>query len=163
MKNLQEKTGFIGKVKLVCRDKKGDVKWEFEGKNKMTYASLAVISGLLGNVGSQTAFGYIAVGSGTTAEGNSLTALATEITNHGLARSAPDTLTRTSAGGQTNDTLQFYKVWTASGGSSDTINEIGIFNDPTTGVMLCRKLTGAKTVNSGETLTATYSFTVTAN
>lgn len=162
MNSYKDKVGFIGRVKLVCRKKDGSIKWEYKGKNKMTYASLDVISGLLCGVGSETAFTYLAVGSGSTAEGNALTALTTEITNHGLARVAA-TITQTSAGGQTDDTAQFYTVWTASGGSSDTINEIGIFNDPTTGVMLCRKLTGAKTVNSGETLTATYSFTVVAN
>lgn len=158
----QEKSGFIGKVHLVCRRQDGSIKWEYEGFNKMTYASLAVISGLLGNTGSQVAFTFLAVGSGTTAEGNALTALTTEITNHGLERAAA-TVSRTNTGGQTNDTLRLAKTWTASGGSSDTINEIGIFNDASAGVMLCRKLTGAKTVASGETLQAQYDFIVVAN
>jgi len=157
----KEKGGFIGKVKLVCRKVNGSIKWEFEGYNKMTNASLAVISGLLGNTGAQVAFTYLAVGSGTTAEGNTLTALTTEITDHGLARAAATVDRATTT--QTNDTLRLTKTWTASGGSSDGVEEIGIFNDASVGVMLARKLTGTKTVASGETLAATYDFIVVAN
>lgn len=157
----KDKLGFVGKVKLVCYRPDGSIKWVEEGYNKMTYAGLAVISGLLGNVGSQTAFTYLAVGSGTAAEANNLTALDSEITNHGLER-ASATVTRVTTN-QTNDTLRLTKTWTASGGSSDTIQEIGIFNDASAGVMLCRKLTGAKTVASGESLAATYDFVAVVN
>jgi hypothetical protein len=152
---------FKGYVTLKCFKKDGSLKWEYKGYNKMTNASLAVISGLLGNTGSQVAFTYLAVGSGTTAESNSLTALTTEITNHGLARASATVARATTT--QTNDTLRLTKTWTASGGSSDTIQEIGIFNDASAGVMLARKLTGAKTVASGETLAATYDFVAVAN
>jgi len=157
----KEKGGFKGFVTLVCYKADGSVKWKFSGYNKMTNASLAVISGLLGNTGSQVAFTYLAVGSGTTAEGNALTALTTEITNHGLERAAATVARATTT--QTNDTLRLTKTWTASGGSTDTIQEIGIFNDATTGVMLARKLTGAKAVASTETLAATYDFVAVAN
>jgi len=161
MNTIKECGGFKGYVSLICYKKDGSVKWEFKGYNKMTNASLAVISGLLGNTGTQVAFTYLAVGSGTTAEGNALTALTTEIVNHGLGRAAATVARATTT--QTNDTLRLTKTWTASGGSTDTVQEIGIFNDATTGVMLARKLTGAKAVASGETLAATYDFIAVAN
>ena len=151
----------IGKVHLVCRKPDGSIKWEYKGKNKITNASLPVIAGLMGAVDAQTAFTYLAVGSGSTAEGAALTALTTEITNHGLARHVA-TVSRQQTT-VANDTLQLYYVWTATAGGPDTINEIGIFNDPTTGTMLGRKLTGAKTVNNGETLTCTYQVCVTGD
>ena len=151
----------IGRVTLICRDKNGNIKWQIKGKNKITNASLAAISGLIGATGAQVAFTYLAVGSGSGAESASSTALGTEITNHSLGRAAA-TVSRTTTS-QTNDTLSLVYTWTASGGSSDTINEIGIFNDPTAGVMLGRKLTGAKTVNSGESLQATYTVQVTGD
>ena len=70
MKTIKECGGFKGHVSLICYKEDGSVKWKFKGFNKMTNASLAVISGLLGNTGTQVAFTYLAVGSGTTAEGN---------------------------------------------------------------------------------------------
>jgi hypothetical protein len=161
MNKIKECGSFKGHVSLVCYKKDGTVKWEYKGFNKMTNASLAVISGLLGNTGTQTAFTYLAVGSGTTAEGNALTALTTEIVNHGLERAAATVARATTT--QTNDTLRLSKTWTASGGSTDTVNEIGIFNDASAGVMLARKLTGAKAVASGESLAATYDFIAVAN
>lgn len=151
----------IGIVDLVCRRPDGSVKWRAKGRNKITNAALAVISGLMGNTGAQVAFTYLAVGSGSGAESAASTALGTEITNHGLARVAATVARVTTA--QTNDTLQLTYTWTASGGSSDTIQEIGIFNDPTAGSMLGRKLTGSKAVASGETLQATYQVQVTGD
>jgi hypothetical protein len=153
--------GIHGRVHLICKRPDGSIKWEVKGHNKITNAALAVISGLMGNVNSQTAFTYLALGSGSGAESASSTALGTEITNHGLARVAATVARATTS--QTNDTLRFTTTWTASGGSSDTVNEIGIFNDPTAGTMLGRKLTGAKTVNSGEQLSATYDVQITGN
>lgn len=161
---MKTESGFkiIGKVRLVCRDKNGNILWDTGFiKNKITNVSFAVIAGLMGNTGSQVAFGYLAVGTSSSAESAASTALGAEVSNHGLARAAA-TVSRVTTT-QTNDTLQLVYTWTASGGSSDTIQEIGIFNDATVGVMLGRKLTGSKTVNSGEQLTATYKVTVTGD
>lgn len=159
---MSQNINIIGKVRLQAFNADGTPKWDTGFmRNKITNASLAAIAGLMGNTGSQVAFTYLAVGSGTTAEAATLTALTTEITNHGLARAAA-TVSRVTTT-QTNDTLQLAYTWTASGGSSDTVQEIGIFNDPTTGVMLGRKLTGAKTIASGESLTATYQVAVVGN
>lgn len=115
-------------------------------------AALAVFSGLAGNTGSQTAFTYLAVGTSSTAVAASQTALQAEITDTGLARAAA-TVSRTTTT-QTNDTLQLVKTWTASG--SKTVEEVGYFNDATTGVMGGRALTTSKTLVNGETLTVTY-------
>jgi len=158
---MKNKFRIIGRVTLICKDANGKILWEVSGKNKITNASLAAISGLIGNTGSQVAFTYLAVGSGTTAEAATLTALTTEIVNHGLERAAA-TVARTTTT-QTNDTLQLTKTWTASGGSTDTIEEIGIFNDASAGVMLGRKLTTSKVVASGSQLIATYTVQVTGN
>lgn len=150
-----------GKVRMVVTRNGEIVKDTGFQENQITSASFPVIAGLLGNTGSQVAFTYLAVGSGTTAENASLTALTTEITNHGLARVAANVSRVTSI--VTNDTLQLSTTWTASGGSSDTVQEIGIFNASSGGTMLGRKLTGAIVVPSGDTLTATYQVQVVGN
>lgn len=127
--------------------------------NKMTNASLAVISGLVGGTGSQTAFGYLGVGTSSTAVSAAHTALQGEIVTNGLERKA-STNSRTTTT-QTNDTLSLTATWTATG--SSTIQEIGIFNAPSGGVMLARALTGTFAVTSGNVVIGTYTWTAVGN
>lgn len=149
----EPKIKLMGLVKLDIYDKNGKLR-ETTGwlKNTITNAALAAVSGLVGNVDSQTAFTYLEVGTSSTAESADHTALQAAITDTGLARAAATVSRQTTT--QTNDTLQLYKQWTATG--TKAVEEVGIFNAASTGVMLGRKLTGTKTVNNGETLTVTY-------
>jgi len=150
----KEKITIIGRVRLVCKDKNRKIKWDTGWlKNTITTVGLAAMAGLLGDIDSQTAFTYLAIGTDDTAESETHTELQAEITDSGLARSVADTITRETTN-ETNDTLQLVKEWTASG--AKTIEEIGIFNAASSGVMLGRKLTTTKEVGSGETLSATY-------
>ena len=77
-----------------------------------------------GAVGSPTAFGYCACGTGNTAFTSASSALNTELTGSGLARAA-STNTQTTTN-FANDTLQSVKVWTVTG--TQTVKEIGITN-----------------------------------
>lgn len=142
-----------GIVRLIVKDKFGNIKddsgWM---KNTITNAALAVFSGLIGNVGSQTAFSYLALGTSTTAAAASQTTLVAEITDTGLSRAAA-TVTRSTTT-QTNDTLQFDHTWTATG--NKTVEEIGVFNASSSGVMAGRKVTGSKVMTNTDTLVATY-------
>jgi len=144
-----------GYVKIDHRNSAGDLLsstgWM---KNTITNAALAVVSGLVGNVDTQTAFAYLALGTDSTAESAAHTALQAEISDGGLERAAATVSRQTT--NQTNDTLQLYRVWTATG--SKTIEEIGTFNDASAGSMLGRKLTTTKTVTSGDAVVATYKF-----
>lgn len=143
----------IGQVRLVHRDVDGNVLSDTGFiKNIITNDGKAAVAGLVGNTGTITAFTYLAVGSGTTAEAATQTALVTEISTSGLGRAAATVSRSTTT--VTNDTLQFDKTWTASG--SVTVEEIGIFNAASSGLMLGRKLSGSKTLANGETLAATY-------
>lgn len=145
--------GVEGRIRLVCHDKDGKLKWDTGFiKNTITNAAFAVLSGLAGNTGSQTAFTYLAVGSSNTAPLASQTALQAEISTNGLGRAAASVSRVTTT--QTNDTLQLLKAFTVSG--SSTVEEAGIFNDPTAGVMLGRALTTSKIVVNGDALTITY-------
>jgi len=138
----------------------GDVlKQEIEVHNKMTNASLAVISGLVGNTGSQTAFGWLAVGTSSTAVSASHTALQAETVGSGLSRAAA-TVSRTTTT-QTNDTLSFTKTFTVTG--TVAIEEVGIFNASSTGTMLARALSGTVSVINGNSLVVTYTWTVVGN
>lgn len=142
-----------GKVQLVCKDSNGNIIWETpKMKNVITNLGKAQIAYNAGHSG--TFFTYIAVGTGTTAEDATQTALVAEITDTGLARAAGTITnpTTTVAG----DTHRVTYTWTASG--TKTIQEVGVFTGITSGTMFGRKLTGAKVINNTEQLTATYDF-----
>ncbi len=130
-----------------------------EQHNKMTNASLAAISGLMGNTGSQNPFTYLALGTSNTAVSAAHTALQAEIVTNGLQRVSA-TVSRTTTN-QTNDTLVLTKTFTATGTSA--IEEIGILNASSVGVMLARALTGTINVVNGNTLVATYSWVAVGN
>jgi hypothetical protein len=141
---------------------RGEVLKEVKVKNKMTTASLAAISGLVGATGSQTAFTYLAVGTDSTAVSASHTGLIAEIVDHGLARAAA-TISRTTTT-QTNDTLLLEYQWTVSGSATfPTINEIGVFNASSSGVMLARALTNAITTASGNVIGGGYKWITVGN
>lgn len=144
-----------GKARLQVIGTDGNVRHDTGWmKNTITTAGLAVMSGLVGNVDSQTAFTYLAVGTSSTAESAAHTALQTELTTDGLGR-ASATVSRITTS-ETNDTLQLTNTWSVTG--SQTVEEVGAFNDASAGTMLGRKLTGAISVADGETLQGTYTF-----
>lgn len=141
-----------GWVEMECRDALGNLKWSWEGHNGITNAGFAELANLAGNVSTPTAFTYLAVGTDSTAFSASQTALVAEITDTGLARHSA-TVSRVTTT-QTNDTLQLTYTWTASG--SKAVEEIGVFNASSSGIMLGRALTGTKTLTNTDILTATY-------
>lgn len=102
----------------------------------LTNVGMAALTALWGNVSSPAGMTYIAYGTGTTAESAALTTLTTEV-----ARVAA-TFSKESVYG-TNDTLKWTATHTAASGTVETpltVTEIGVFDDPTTGIMLFRKL-----------------------
>lgn len=154
-------SGFNLKVYNSEKDRlEGIPSYEVTVKNKMTNTSLAVITGLVGNTGAQTAFTYLAVGTSSSAVSAGSTALGAELSTLGLSRAAA-TVSRTTTS-QTNDTLSFAKTFTVSGGST-TVQEIGIFNASSSGVMLARALTGAISLVDTSQLVCTYTWQAVGN
>lgn len=141
-----------GKINLKCFDKQGKLKWEVNIHNLITSAGKAAMAGLVGNTGAIAAFTYLAVGTSNTAVSVGQTALQAELSTLGLSRVAA-TVSRVTTT-VTNDTLQLTTAWSVSG--STTVEEIGIFNASSSGIMLGRALTGSKAVSNGDTLTGTY-------
>lgn len=142
-----------GRFNLVCRDAQGNIKWETDWfDNSIMNVGFAALSGLAGNTGAQTAFTFLAVGTSNTAVVASQTTLVAEVVDTGLARAAA-TVSRVTTT-QTNDTLQLTYTWTASG--TKTIEEIGVFNAASSGVMLARALTTSKAMVNTDQLTGTY-------
>ncbi len=142
-----------GQVRLECRDKDGNLKWDSGWiKNGITNTGFAQLAGLASNIGGFVGLGYIGVGTSNTAFAASQTTLVAEITDTGLARAAA-TVSRVTTT-QTNDTLQLTYTWTASG--SKTVEEVGIFTASSGGIMLGRALTTSKVLSNTDQFTATY-------
>ena len=142
-----------GRARLQCFRKDGSLKWDTGIlNNTIAVSGLPAVTSLVGGLGA-SAFTYIAVGTDNTAESSSHTALQDEITTGGLERASATVTQETDT--ETDDTLKLENTWTAS--DSHTVEEVGIFNAASDGTMLGRKLTGTKTVDSGETLKGTYS------
>ena len=133
-------------------DTYGVVRDAWQVNNLITTVGKAELANLAGNVSSPAYFTYLAAGTSNTAVAVGQTALGAEISTLGLSR-ASATVSRITTT-TTNDTLQLLKIWTASG--TLAVEEIGIFNASSSGVMLGRALTTTKNIASGETFTGTY-------
>ena len=143
-----------GHFLLEMRDTEGRVVETRDLDNLVTSAGKAAIAGLVGNTGSVGAFGYLAVGTGSTAASVDDTALGAEISTNGLGRAAATVSRATTT--VTNDTLQLSVTWTATGASA--VTELGAFNAASDGVMLGRQVFSAINTSNGFQLTLTYKF-----
>lgn len=143
-----------GFVEIEMRDLDGNVVEKREIKNVITNAGLSVVSGLIGNVGSETAFTYLAIGTGTTAAAAADTALESEITDTGLERAAATVTQETTS--VTDDTLQLEYTWTATGAKA--VTEVGTFNDASAGEILGHTVFSAINTVNGFELTLKHKF-----
>lgn len=153
---MQEKIGLTGTIHLVLKDRDGKIKEERVIKNLIVNAGKAEVAALIGAVAGGVAFGYIAIGTGTTAPAAANTTLEAEITTGGGARAASvNTQVTTTV---TNDTLQAVKTFTFT--LSFAVTESGLFNDATAGDMLARQTFSVINVANGDTLTVTWKIAV---
>ena len=111
-------------------------------KNIVTNVGLAAIIRLVFEGLTETKFGYLAIGTGTTAEAASDTALENEIARK--AASVSQTTTTV-----TDDTALLEATFSSEDGLSGTSNvsEAGIFNASSGGILLARKVFSAVPIN----------------
>lgn len=114
---------------------------------------LAAMAKLINGVDSLSPFTYMANGSGSTDEAISQTALITENTLYGAARKLA------TCSYEETGVSKWVAMFTFSG--SVTINELGIFNASSAGIMLLRhKLASAKSYTDGESVEVTLTNTM---
>ena len=108
-------------------------------------AGKAEIAKLLNGTDTPTAFTYMAIGSGSTAEAATQTTLVTEITTNGGQRAAA------TCSYVANYTARWTKLFKFTG--NVTLREVGIFNAASSGDMLLRHVYPAdKTYVNGESV-----------
>ena len=149
------------KLIVVLRDKNGNVKHRYDSgwrENTITNSGKAEVAGLIcADVGG-TAFDYIAIGTGTTPESATDTALENETHRIG-GGDVTGSLTTTTV---TNDTVQLVGTFSGYTGT-ESITESGVFNASSGGTMLCRQTFSAINVDwdAGDSLQITWKIQVT--
>jgi hypothetical protein len=161
-----EVLGAIGWIEVIVRDKDGKIKYRFPEveeeeeedcilsslpskipdfywrKNIVTDAGIAAVIRLIFSGLTEDKFGYIAIGTGTTSESASDTALQSEIKR----KAASVTQITTTI---TGDTAKLEAEFSSADGLSgtSTVSETGIFNALTGGILLARKTFPGVTLN----------------
>jgi hypothetical protein len=137
-----------GYVHIVLTDAQGNIKQEEEGPNLITTVGKAFVATAL-ITGTSITFGYMAVGTSTTAPSISQTALV----GSELGRVASTNTNPTSV------TTQFVGSFGAGTGTG-TIEEAGLFSAASAGSMFSRYLTGTYVKGATDTLAITWTITV---
>jgi hypothetical protein len=139
-----------GDVALVLRDKDGNVKDERNIKNLIVDSGLNFICDRMKN--DETAMTHMALGSGSTAAAASDTSLGSQLGS----REALDSDTVSS------NTITYTSSFEA-GDATGAVTEAGIFNATSGGTMLCRTVFAVVNKSADDSLSVTWTITLTAS
>lgn len=139
-----------GDVALVLRDKDGNVKDERNIKNLIVDSGLNFICDRMKN--DETAMTHMALGSGSTAAAAGDTSLGSQLGS----REALDSDTVSS------NTIT-YTASFESGDATGSVTEAGIFNASSGGTMLCRTVFAVVNKGADDSLSVTWTITLTAS
>ena len=140
-----------GQIDIVLRDKNGNVKEERTEKNLVVTTGLGYIASRMKDA-SATAMTHMALGSGTTNAAAGQTDLVTLLG----AREALDSTTVTA-------NAVAYVASFEAGDATGAVTEAGIFNASTSGTMLCRVKFDVVNKAADDTMTVTWTITVSAS
>jgi len=137
-----------GSLNIVLRDESGNIKEEYTVPNIVTTAGKTFIASRMAGT-SSAVMSHMAVGTNNTAAAVGNTTLGTEVYRAALTSTTPST-----------NTVQYVATF-AAGNGTGALTEAGVFNDATTGTMLCR--TVFSVINKGASDSMTITWTVTIN
>ena len=143
----KDKLKATGSVNIVVRSENGKVSQDFTVPNLVVDTGLAYIASRMKDT-TANAMSHMAVGTGTTSAAAGDTTMETE-----SARVALDSTT--PSGGS----ITFVASYPA-GTATAALTEAGIFNDATTGTMLCRTLFSVINKGASDTMTITWTITI---
>jgi hypothetical protein len=138
-----------GRLRLELRGADGALKELREFPNLVVNVGLNHIADQLSDSG-EAAMSHMAIGSGAVAANPANTALGSE-----LGRVALTSAT------QTTNTVAYLATFGAGTGTG-AVTEAGIFNDVAAGTMLCRSVFAVINKAAGDSLTITWTLTITA-
>ena len=143
----KDKLQATGSVNIVVRGEDGNVTQDFTIPNLVVDTGLDYIASRMKDA-TATAMTHMAVGSGTTAAAAGQTALVTEV-----ARVA---LTSSTVTGESIAYVASYAAGTGTG----ALTEAAILNAASSGTMLCRTVFSVINKGAGDTMTVTWTITI---
>ena len=139
-----------GQLKIVLRDKDGNVKSEQNEKNLVVTAGLVYIAARMTDTSEPTDMSHMAVGTGTTSAAAGQTALVTE--------SARVALTG-GEGAPSSNTIVYTATFPAGTGTG-ALTEAAVLNASSSGTMLCRTVFSAVNKGADDSVTITWTITI---
>jgi len=151
---INENLKLSGQLNIVLKDKAGNIKDQREVKNLVVNAGLAYIASRMTGT-AKSVMSHMALGSGTTAAAAGDTDLGTLLGS----REALDSTTITG----TNDEKVQYVSSFEAGDATGAVTEAGIFNAATSGDMLCRTVFDVVNKQADDTMSVTWTITLSAS
>lgn len=140
-----------GRLNIVLKDKQGQVKDTREVDNLVVTTGLNFIASRMEGV-TDSVMSHMGIGSGTTAAAAGDTDLESILGS----REALDSTTNT------NNTVVYVSSFEAGDGTGE-VTEAGIFNASTAGTMLCRTVFSVVNKGADDTMTITWTITLSAS
>jgi hypothetical protein len=151
---INENLKLSGQLSIVLKDKAGNVKEQRDVKNLVVNTGLAYIASRMKDT-TKGAMSHMALGSGTTA------AAATD-TDLGTLLGSREALDSTTISGANNEKVVYVSSFEA-GDATGAVTEAGIFNAATSGDMLCRTVFAVVNKSADDTMSVTWTITLSAS
>lgn len=139
-----------GTLDIVVRGPDGNIKDEKKVENLIVDTGLDYIASRM-NGTSESVMSHMAVGTGSTAAAAADTALGTELNRQSLTSTT------------VTDNALAYVASYAAGTATGSLTEAGLFNASSSGTMLCRTVFGTVTKAADDSMTITWTITVSAS
>lgn len=139
-----------GTLDIVVRGPDGNIKDEKKVENLIVDTGLDYIASRM-NGTSESVMSHMAVGTGSTAAAAADTTLGTELDRNALTSTT------------VTDNAIAYVASYAAGDATGSLTEAGIFNANSGGTMLCRTVFGTVTKAADDSMTITWTITVSAS
>lgn len=140
-----------GYYKAICRGPNGEIKGQTEGHNTITSVGKEFLASFLGSAvaGASTfTMRYIGVGTVSTAEADTDTALGNEVGRH------------TGVVSYISNQIYQVKATFATGSATGDISEYGLFSSNSAGTMLSRDTESTLAIGANDTLEVTAQITI---
>ena len=151
---INENLKLSGQLNIVLKDKAGNVKDEREVKNLVVNKGLEYIASRMKDA-SKSVMSHMGLGSGTTAAAASQTDLVTLLGSR-------EALDSTTISGSNNEKVVYVSAFEA-GDSTGAVTEAGIFNAASGGDMLCRTVFSVVNKAADDTMSVTWTITLSAS
>ena len=151
---INENLKLSGQLNIVLKDKAGNVKDEREVKNLVVNKGLEYIASRMKDA-SKSVMSHMGLGSGTTAAAGSQTDLVTLLGSR-------EALDSTTISGSNNEKVVYVSAFEA-GDATGAVTEAGIFNAASGGDMLCRTVFSVVNKAADDTMSVTWTITLSAS